>query len=109
MASDNDSEQTLCTVRYVTRSLVKANKTVQENREIRQAFSAPKVTSEPDHVLEGQLAKTKNPQNTYAHILQVGGGEVPINPSSLVKKASTQKSKGKKPAETYGEETSEPT
>ena len=67
VTSGNDSEQTLCTVRYMTRSLVKANKTVQENREVCQVLPTPKVTSESDHASESQLAKTKSPQNTCMH------------------------------------------
>ena len=38
-----------------------------------------------------------------------GEGEVPINPSSLARKTSAQKGKGKKPTEPHGEETSKPT
>ena len=53
VASDNDSEQTFCTVEYVTRSLVKANKTVQGNREIHRAFPTPETTSESNHASEG--------------------------------------------------------
>ena len=52
IASDNDSEQTFHTVGYVTRSLVKADKMIQGNGEVRQALPAPEATSKPDHVSE---------------------------------------------------------
>ena len=61
IVSDDNLEQTLYTVEYMTRSLVKADKTVQENGEIHQALPASEATSEPNYVLESQLAKTKNP------------------------------------------------
>lgn len=57
---DNNSEQTFHTVEYVTRSSVKADKTVQKNGKVRQTLLAPEATSKPNHISEGQLAKTKN-------------------------------------------------
>ena len=60
IALDNNSEQTFHTVGYMTRSSVKADKIVQKNEEVRQTLPAPEATSKPNHISEGQLAKTKN-------------------------------------------------
>lgn len=70
----------------MTKSSVKADKVVQRNRKIHQTLSALEATNKPNHASVGQLAKTKNSQNTRMYTSQAGGGEVSINPSSLLRR-----------------------